>query len=122
VRPFASFPSPELTLMVVEKRCTVELRRDGGWTIWRRRAVRSSLGRWLDAKGRGVDGGRTQSLGAGAGADFAGTMYVAVGESWTRAGAYERASEEQIREADIRVACTHLRESLPPSIHRVSSK
>jgi hypothetical protein len=65
--------------MVVEKRRTVELRRDGGWMIQRRRAVRSSLGPWLNAKGRGVDGGRTQSLGAGVGADFAGTTHVAVG-------------------------------------------
>jgi hypothetical protein len=80
VRPFASFPSLELTccsLMAVEKRRTVELRHDGGWTIRRRRAVRSNLGRWLDTKGRGVDGGRTQSLGAGVGADFAGTTHVA---------------------------------------------
>jgi hypothetical protein len=85
VRPFASFPSPELTccsLMVVEKRRTVELRRDR-WTIRRRRAVRSlSLGRWLDAKGR-------QPLGEGVGADFAGTTHVAVGESWSGAGACE---------------------------------
>jgi hypothetical protein len=85
VRPFASFPSPELTccsLMVVEKRRTVELRRDR-WTIRRRPAVRSlSLGRWLDAKGR-------QPLGEGVGADFAGTTHVAVGESWSGAGACE---------------------------------
>jgi hypothetical protein len=44
-----------------------------------RYGARSSLGRWLDAKGRGVDGERTQSLGAEVGADLAGdgdTTYV----------------------------------------------